>query len=154
MNSRSARALALCLGVSVAAAAIGGVSSRNARTVYARLDKPPWAPPAWVFGPVWSALYATMGAAAWRSWRSGQRAPLVLHGVQLALNAAWPGVFFGARGRAGALAIIVALDAAVAAEIATMARGDRLAAALLAPYLAWSMYATFLTAAVSDPGAR
>ena len=103
---------------------------------------------------MWSMLYASMGIAAWRVWRTGRgRVPLALHGTQLGLNAAWPAVFFSARARRAALTVIAALDAVLAAEIITAARRDRLAAALLVPYLAWSLYATALTAAVGDPAA-
>lgn len=152
MTGRSLRALVICLGASAAAGLIGGVASRNAPQEYDRLDKPRWAPPAAVFGPVWTALYASMGVAAWRTWRTGRgRVPLALHGTQLALNAAWPAFFFAARARRAALAVTVALDAVLAAEIITAARRDRPAAALLVPYLAWSLYATALTAAVRDP---
>lgn len=151
MGHRSLRALAVCLGASAGAGLIGAVGSRDAPRVYARLEKPPWAPPAWVFGPVWTALYVSMGVAAWRIWRTGRgRVPLALHGTQLALNAAWPAVFFAGRARREALAVTAMLDAVLAAEIITAARTDRLASALLAPYLAWSLYATALTAAVRE----
>ena len=154
MTVRSLRALAISLGASAAAGVTGGLGSRDAPRVYDQLDKPPWAPPAAVFGPVWSVLYALMGIAAWRVWRTGRgRVPLALHGTQLGLNATWPAVFFSARARRAALAVIAALDAVLAAEIVTAARRDPLAAALLVPYLAWSLYATALTAAVRDPAA-
>lgn len=146
---RSAVALVGALAASGAAALVGGLGSRRAPEVYGELDKPSWAPPAAVFAPVWSALYVSMGVAAWRLWRTGTaRTPLVLHGTQLALNAAWPAAFFARRSRAASLAIIVALDVVVAAEIATARRHDRAASALLAPYLAWTLFATALNAAV------
>lgn len=150
--TRSARALALSLGASAAAAVIGGIGSRRAPEIYAKLEKPPWAPPAEVFGPVWTVLYADMGVAAWRLWRTGPaRTPLALHGAQLALNAAWPGTFFGARSRRASLVVIVALDVTIAAEIVAAKRHDRAAAALLVPYLGWTLYATALNGAVRRP---
>ena len=104
-----------------------------------------------MFGPAWSALYAAIGVAGWRLWtREAGRTVLTLHVTQLALNAAWPFSFFVARNRTTALAVIAALDITIAAEIAVAARRDRTTAALLAPYLVWSLYATALTAAV-DP---
>ncbi len=152
MGNHSLRKLAVCLGGSAAAALIGAAGSRDAPQVYARLEKPRWAPPAGAFGPVWGVLYVSMGIAAWRVWRGGHGAvPLALHGTQLALNAAWPAVFFAAGARREALAVIGALDAVLAAEIVAAARADRVASALLVPYLAWSLYATALTAAVRDP---
>ncbi|MGH3228902.1 MAG: TspO/MBR family protein [Streptosporangiaceae bacterium] len=152
MKLRSAAGLAAFLGASAATAGVGSLGSRRAPEQYGRLVKPRWAPPAEVFGPVWSVLYAAIGLAGWRAWRSGGgAAALALHGVQLALNAAWPAAFFAAGARRRALAVNVALDAAIAAEIAAVWRRDRLAAAVLTPYLAWSLYATALTAAVRGP---
>jgi tryptophan-rich sensory protein len=153
MNRRSVGGALFAAGAPAAAAAIGSLDSRRAPQVYARLDKPAWAPPAGVFGPVWTALYTAIGVAGWRLWsRRAGRAVLGLHAAQLALNAAWPFAFFAARKRTAALTVIAALDIAVAAEIAATVRHDRLAASLLAPYLAWSLYATALTAAVASPG--
>jgi tryptophan-rich sensory protein len=108
-----------------------------------------------VFGPVWTLLYAGIGAAGWRLRnRTDHRAVWLLHATQLALNAAWPYTFFSAGNRHAALAVIAALDATVAAEIVLAAREDRTAAALLVPYLGWSAYATALTAAIRPPGAE
>ena len=146
---RSLLGLAAALGASAAAAVAGGLGSRRAPEIYEELDKPSWAPPAQVFAPVWTVLYAAMAVAAWRTWRAGNaRTPLVLHGAQLALNASWPAAFFGRRSQRVSLAIIVALDLVVGAELLTARRHDRLAGALLAPYLVWSLYATALNAAV------
>jgi tryptophan-rich sensory protein len=134
-----------------AAAALGGLGARGAAETYGRLRKPSWAPPARVFGPVWSALYVMIGAAGWRLFVTGPRPTRSLHLAQLALNAIWPIAFFGIRDKRASLVIIVLLDGAVAAEVAILAREDRPSAALLVPYLAWSGFATALNAAVSDP---
>lgn len=145
--------IAFGAGSAIGAAVVGSIGSRRAPQVYAELDKPSWAPPAQAFGPVWTALYAAVGVAGWRLWtRDGDRRLLGLHAAQLALNAAWPFTFFSARDRRAALAVIAGLDVAVAAELLAVARRDRVTAALLAPYLGWSLYATALTAAVGDPG--
>ncbi|GAA2236067.1 tryptophan-rich sensory protein [Rarobacter faecitabidus] len=137
------------VGTVAAAAAIGGYGSRNAAEVYARLDKPRWAPPAAAFAPAWTALYAANAVVGWRTVTSTQR---LLHTGQLVLNAAWTPLFFDARKRTAALGTIIALDAVVAAEIAALRRTDKVAAGLLVPYLGWLAYATALTASVSDPG--
>lgn len=148
---RTAGSAVLGAGGSVAAAAIGGIGARRAPQIYGRLDKPAWAPPANVFGPVWAGLYTAMGVAAFRLARRSARAALVLHGAQLALNAAWPVAFFSGRDKRVSLGVIVALDALVAAELAAAARQDSVAAGLLSPYLGWCLFATALNAAVSDP---
>lgn len=136
------------------AAGLGSLGSRNAARVYPRLVKPRWAPPTGVFGPVWSVLYVLIGVAGWRLWGHPDRRGLrLLHGVQLALNAAWPFTFFSAGNRRAALAVVAALDAAVAGEVVLTSRTDKTAAALLLPYLGWSGYATALTAAIRPPQA-
>ncbi len=138
----------------LAASVLGGLGSRSAPQVYGRLHKPGWAPPASVFGPVWTALYVGIGVAGWRLYRSAPRRVRTLHLVQLALNAAWSPTFFGVRDKRASLFIISALDAAVTAEVLALRRADPTAAVLLAPYLAWSGFATALNAAVSDPAAE
>ena len=149
MKRRSAGGLLFGIGTAAAAAGIGSLGSRRAPHVYPQLDKPAWAPPAGLFGPAWTVLYAAIGIAGWRLWtRDAGRTVLALHVTQLALNAAWPFTFFAARNRTAALAVIAVLDVTIAAEIAVAARKDRTTAALLAPYLVWSLYATALTAAV------
>ncbi len=95
-------------------------------------------------------LYAVNGVVGWRIADREDDSALGLHLGQLALNAAWSPLFFGAQRRWAALAVNVALDAAIVAEVAHLARRDRTAAVLLAPYLAWCSYATALTAAVAN----
>ncbi len=148
---RTGRSALLAAGGSLAAAGIGGIGARRAPEVYGRLDKPAWAPPAGIFGPVWAALYTTMGVAAFRLARRSARVALCLHVAQLALNAAWPVAFFSARDKRVSLGLIIALDALVAAEVAAAAREDVVAAGLLSPYLTWCLFATALNAAVSEP---
>ncbi|MBC7500815.1 MAG: tryptophan-rich sensory protein, partial [Herminiimonas sp.] len=59
------------LGLAFAASAAGAVAALNAGSFYAQIVRPWWAPPASVFGPVWTVLYAMMGVAAWLVWREG-----------------------------------------------------------------------------------
>lgn len=135
----------------VAAAALGGLAAREAPETYQRLRKPDWAPPASAFGPVWSGLYAGTALAGWLMYPRASRGTRALHLTQLALNAAWPTAFFGAGDKRTSLAIIAALDATLAVEIARLRAEDPRAAALLTPYLAWTGIATALNAAVSEP---
>jgi tryptophan-rich sensory protein len=141
----------LAIGGPLAAAVLGSLGSRRAAAVYPHLDRPGWAPPATVFGPVWTVLYGAIGVAGWRLRLTADRRLWGLHATQLALNGAWPFTFFAAGDRRAALSVIAALDVAVAAEIGRAARHDRTAAALLVPYLAWTAYATALTAAIRPP---
>jgi tryptophan-rich sensory protein len=115
---------------------------------YASLVKPSWSPPAWVFGPVWTALYLMMAVAAWLVWRQGgwraQRAPLLLYLLQLALNALWTPVFFGLRSPGLALVVIVSLGAAIVLTGRAFRPVSRVASWLLVPYLVWVVFAAAL----------
>ena len=138
--------------VSFIAAGIGGAASIQAGAFYDQLIRPEWAPPAWIFGPVWTALYALMGIAAWLIWRiAGFRAAriaLTLFLVQLVLNALWSWLFFGWRLGALAFVDIVLLWALIVATLVAFWRITPLAGALLVPYLLWVSFACALNYSV------
>jgi tryptophan-rich sensory protein/uncharacterized protein YbjT (DUF2867 family) len=145
--------LMVCLVICLAAAALGGVfTASSAGDWYRTLRKPAWTPPDSVFGPVWSALYLTMGVASWLVWlRSDSkrtRGALGLFGVQLALSVAWSGCCFGLRNPGLALAELGVLLVAIGATTVAFRRISPLAAALLVPYLAWSAFAAVLNASI------
>ena len=116
-------------------------------TWYAGLNHPSIAPPNWVFAPVWTTLYVLMAFAAWRVWKvTGLRSgAMAVFAVQLALNLAWSAIFFGLHQIGGALAEIALLDAAILVATILFFRRDWLAGLLMLPYLAWTLFATFLT---------
>lgn len=146
-----ARSLLALLGFALAvavAAVIGGLASSSAGDVYGQLIQPGWAPPSWLFSPVWTALYVLIAVAGWLVWRragvSGARVAMTLFVLQLALNAAWPPLFFAAEMRLAAFIEIIVLLAVVTAMIAAFARISRPAAALMVPYWVWVAYASAL----------
>lgn len=151
--SPKAQALGLAgwLLLAFVAAAAGGLASANAGDFYRDLVRPNWAPPGWLFGPVWSVLYIMMGTAAWLVWRArgfaGARAALGVFVVQLAANALWTWLFFVWHQGGLAFAEIVLLWALIALTIGLFWRVSKPAALLLLPYLAWVSFATALTLA-------
>lgn len=146
--SRSRSVLALCgfLLACFAAASLGALFMPG--EWYGSLRKPSWNPPGWLFGPVWSTLYTLMAVAAWLVWKRGgfaaQAKPLGLFLAQLVLNAAWTPLFFGLHWMGLAFAEIIVLWLAIAATIAAFWSVSRVAAWLLAPYLAWVGFAAVL----------
>jgi tryptophan-rich sensory protein len=116
-------------------------------TWYASLNRPTFTPPNWVFAPVWTALYILMAFAAWRVWKkTGLRSlEMAVFTLQLMLNLGWSVVFFGLHRIGAALVEIVILDLAILVTLILFVRRDRLAGLLLAPYLAWTLFATLLT---------
>lgn len=151
-------ALALVVAGTGVAALTAAVASVRAKDFYELISKPTWAPPAQVFGPVWSVLYVLMALAAWlviRAWGWPRARPAIaLYALQLGLNALWTWLFF--RWRAGWLAFveILALWGLLLFTTAVFWRARRLAGGLLLPYLAWVTFAAALTYAVwrSNPG--
>ena len=118
---------------------------------YANLVQPPGTPPSWVFGPVWTTLYAMIGIAfalVWHRVPAGQakRMALIVFAVQLSLNLAWTPLFFGAHQIFAALLTIIALWLAIIATVVCFYRQDRLSALLLVPYWLWVSYASYLNA--------
>ncbi len=137
--------LGLCLLVGVTAAT---VTESSVHSWYPSLARPPETPPNWVFAPVWTALYVMMAVAAWLIWRGDDQAryrALRLWGWQLLVNALWTPAFFGLRSTGLGLAVILPLPVLVALTALRFAPLSRIAAALLVPYLLWSLYAAYLT---------
>jgi translocator protein len=151
-RQRQILGLAGWLGASFLAAAIGGAASIEAAPFYARLVQPDWAPPASLFGPVWTVLYVLMGIAAWLVWRVGgfaaTRSALALFLVQLLFNALWSWLFFAWHRGALAFAGILLLWALIAATLVSFWRIRPLAGALLLPYLLWVGFAAALNFAL------
>jgi benzodiazapine receptor len=140
------------LGVSFAAAALGGFASANAGDFYQELTRPGWAPPAWLFAPAWTLLYFLMGIAAWLVWREQgfrkARIALSLFLIQLAVNALWSWLFFVWKLGALAFAEVLILWVLILCTVVTFWRVRPLAGGLLLPYLAWVTFASALTYAV------
>ncbi|MFB6081147.1 MAG: TspO/MBR family protein [Haloferacaceae archaeon] len=127
-------------------------TARGLASWYDTLVRPAIAPPNWVFGPVWTALFALLGVAVWLVWRRADEAALarrvrIAVGVfvlQYAVNVAWSAAFFGLRSILGGLVVVVVLWLLVAVTVRAFAVVDRRAALLLVPYLAWVSFAAYL----------
>lgn len=117
---------------------------------YAGLVKPPFNPPNWIFGPVWTMLFAMMAYAVFRILRQPleKRRALTVYHIQLALNLLWSCVFFGLNSPLGGVLVILALLAMILVTIAAFGQLDRISAWLLWPYLAWVSFATLLTVSI------
>ena len=140
-------ALAVSLAVTSGIAAIGAAASLDAGSFYAGLTRPGWAPPAWLFGPGWTALYALMAVAAWLVWLTlgaGRAIALAAFGVQLVLNALWSWLFFAWYEGALAFIDIVVLWIAIVVNLVLFWRLRPLAGVLLLPYLTWVSFAAAL----------
>ncbi len=144
---------ALWVGLTAATAVVGSLASTEAGVFYATLNKPGWAPPAWLFGPVWSVLYALMaGAAVMAHRRLGSRPQaldaLRLYAVALIPNALWSWAFFRWHLGGVALAVNIVLWALLLATVIAYRRVRAASAALMVPVLLWVAFAIALNAAL------
>ena len=147
-NFNPTLAAAVC-GILVALTSLSGALAPPGDW-YIALDQPPGTPPNAAFPIVWTLLYIAMAVAAWRVWRArGPGRELGLFVVQLALNALWMPVAFGAHALGWALLVIALLWVAIAATTAAFWRADRPAGLLFAAYLAWVSYALYLNAGLA-----
>ncbi|OGG24866.1 TspO protein [Candidatus Gottesmanbacteria bacterium RIFCSPHIGHO2_12_FULL_40_13] len=120
-------------------------------TWYANLTKPPFSPPNYVFGPVWTTLYALMGISLYLVWISrikSKQYAVKLFFVQLALNAVWSIIFFGLKRPGLAFIEIIALWVAIILTIKAFQKISKTASYLLYPYLAWVSFASILNFAI------
>ncbi|MEQ8480680.1 MAG: TspO/MBR family protein [Hoeflea sp.] len=116
---------------------------------YTALEKPSFNPPNWVFGPVWTVLYILIGIAGARVWFNDRHRVLSrLWFLQIALNYAWPLVFFAARRPDLALPVLIGMWLAILAFIAIAWRHDRPSALLFVPYAVWVSFAGLLNGAI------
>ncbi|MDZ7753358.1 MAG: TspO/MBR family protein [Gammaproteobacteria bacterium] len=150
---RDLKALAVFLGIClVVYAANGLVTAASVGGWYQALEKPPFNPPDWLFGPIWTLLFVFMAVAGWRVWRSAPwpttRPALVAWALQLGLNFTWSCLFFGLQAIAAALVEIIILLVAIITTMGLLWRHDRVAGLLFLPYIAWVGFATVLNAAL------
>jgi tryptophan-rich sensory protein len=152
MNRRDILGLIGWLLLAYATSAIGAVASVNAVDFYGQLVQPGWAPPSWLFGPVWTLLYTFMGISAWLVWRDGGLAANTLaFGLffsQLGLNALWSWLFFTWHEGALAFAEIIGLWSMILATLILFWQARPLAGMLLVPYLLWVSFAAALNFAL------
>jgi benzodiazapine receptor len=148
-------AIATFGGAAAGSALLGSMftpAQPETRQWYSQLSKPPFNPPDFVFAPVWTVLYVLITMSAVRVWRSNageaRTTALRFWGAQMALNAAWSPLFFGARQPGWALVDLALLVPAIVVYIRQAHRVDSPAAYMMWPYLGWVMFATVLNAEI------
>jgi tryptophan-rich sensory protein len=141
---------AAILAVEIVGASGGIFTAQGLGEWYSSLQRPAVAPPNWVFGPVWTALFALVGVALWLVWRRYDAAPdaarlaLAVFGVHFLFNLGWSAVFFGLQSIGWGLAVIALLWILIVTTMWAFDRVDRRAAVLLVPYLLWVSFAAYL----------
>ena len=137
-----------------AAGGIGSLfTSKAIPAWYPGLKKPPYTPPNWVFGPVWTTLYILMGISAFLIWQKGLSTygvllAFILFWVQLIFNALWSIIFFGVKSKGGGIIVIIVLWLLILVTIITSFQVSVWAGILLIPYILWVSVATYLNVGI------
>jgi translocator protein len=109
---------------------------------YYGLTQPAWAPPGYMFGVIWTAVFAMIAIAGVFTW---ERAPtrrdleiaLGLFALNGFLNLGWSFIFFRMQRPDLAFYELIALWLSILALILFCGRFSKLAALLLVPYIVW-----------------
>jgi benzodiazapine receptor len=139
---------------SFAAAGVGSLFTFKAiPNWYAGLKKPPYTPPNWAFGPIWTILYILMGISVFLVWQKGLATngamfAFILFWIQLAFNAFWSIIFFGMKSQGGGVITIIVLWLLILATMIASFRVSGWAGALLTPYIVWVSIASYLNIGV------
>ena len=148
-NPRALGLLALFLAVVIGVGAVIGINTAPGEW-YAGLNKPPFNPPNWIFGPVWFTLYVLIAVAGWRTFMTEPNGVgMKLWYAQMALNWLWSPVWFALHLIWPAFFVILLIDGAVLAFIASRWSRDRAAALLFVPYAAWVLFASLLNLSIA-----
>lgn len=135
---------------------VGGIAALIAGDSMATFDtfnKPPLAPPAWLFPVAWTVLYILMGIACFLVWTRPANKQLtmkakttffVIYGLQLAFNFFWSIFFFNLAWHLFAFIWLIALWAMILALLIWSGKKLRAAMWVLLPYLLWVTFAGYL----------
>ncbi len=128
------------------------VTQNAVNSWYRGIAKSTLNPPDWLFAPVWAVLYALLGVALYRLWQHRRdpraRRALAFFLIQLVCNYAWSFVFFGFAAFTAAFILLLVIVAFTAMAMQAAHKIDGVVVRLMAPYLAWVSFATWLTFAV------
>lgn len=121
----------------------------NIPTWYRSLTKPAFAPPNWIFAPVWTILFLLMGIALYLVWKQGWNTPavrgaMILFFVHLVVNILWSAVFFGLRAPLAGFFVIIALWFLILLTMIYFSNVSKPAGILLIPYISWVSFASIL----------
>lgn len=130
---------------------LSSVFTSNGMAMFATYDKPPFAPPGWLFAPIWTILYTLMGISSWIIYNSdseNKEQALSIYIYQLVVNFLWPVFFFSFQWYFLSLLWLILLWILVAIMIVRFYRITPVAGLLNIPYLIWLTFAAYLNASI------
>ena len=141
--------LVLCLMIPLLVGGLSALLTRNSMEIFETLQKPPFAPPGWLFPVAWTVLYLLMGTASYLVLESGGdpekiRQALKVYGIQLAVNFLWPLLFFSLQRYLLSFLWLLLLLVLIVITLLRFRSLSPVAGLLLVPYLLWVVFAGYL----------
>ena len=150
MTKNKYLSLFLILLITFIASVIGGFTTASFKDPwYSEIILPSFNPPSWVFGPVWTILYAFMSVAAWSTWQKTlDKKILLIYFVHLFFNAIWSIIFFGFHEIGLALIDLIIIIFFIILLVKIYFRENLISFYLIIPYFLWSSYALILNTSI------
>ena len=150
-NKINIKELVICIVIPLAVGLISALLSMNAREEFQTLNKPPLAPPAWLFPVVWTVLYILMGVSSYLIVREGKEREDVEKAIdtyllQLFFNFGWSIIFFNFGWRLFAFALLAAMWILIIKTMNKFKPINVVSFYLLIPYIIWVTFAGYLNA--------
>lgn len=139
--------LIIAIAIPLAVGGLAGILTMNSMGFYETINKPPLAPPGFLFPIVWAILYTLMGISSYLIWKehtAESRMALYIYAVQLILNFIWPLIFFNGRMYLFAFVWLLVLLATVIYMTVKFYEINKLAGLLQIPYILWLIFASYL----------
>lgn len=147
------RLLFICIVIPLAVGVVSGLLTRNSMETFALVEKPPLAPPGWLFPVVWTILYALMGISSYIILTADAPQEKIsdaikIYAYQLVVNFLWPTFFFNFGWYFFSFLWLLLLLGLVFLMIRKFYDISRIAAYMNVPYLVWLTFAGYLNAGV------
>lgn len=141
------RSFWFCLGLPLAVGGLSALLTAGSMDLYQRIQRPPLAPPGWVFPLAWTILYLLMGYGSWlclKAPAAQRRQAWGLYVIQLMLNFLWPLLFFRTQQFYPALLLLLALFLLVLLMAVAFFQAEKRAGLWQLPYVLWLAFALYL----------
>lgn len=147
------RLLVICVAIPLIVGMLSALLTRNSMEVFVYVEKPPLAPPAWLFPVVWMILYTLMGISSYiiltsDASREEINSAIKLYAYQLVVNFLWPTFFFNFKWYLFSFLWLILLWILVFLMIRKFYDISKLAAYLNVPYVVWLTFAGYLNAGI------
>lgn len=151
-STRNIVTLIVCIAIPLIVGGISAFFTKDAMYAFNSMNKPPLAPPAWLFPVAWTILYILMGVASFLIYNSvheDRYIGIMIYIVQLAFNFVWSLLFFNLNAYVFSAIWLAMLLAMIVALIINTSKYSVAAMLMLLPYAAWCCFAMYLNIGIA-----